>query len=152
MSIIAYRDGILACDSRMTSGSAILTDSCKKIAKGPNVVGGFVGGAEELGEYLRWVTEGAVFANIPSGEGTGFIVFDRSIKKKKIAQLFIINKNKFLELQLNPWDYYADGSGYKAAFGAFYMGASAEDAVNAAIRHDNDCGGLIHIEELWDEN
>jgi hypothetical protein len=134
----------------MTSGSAILSENVKKIAKGPGVVGGVVGGAEELGEYLAWIRNGADFKKIPNGTGTGFVVFDRSVRKNKKVELFIIDKNKYVEVPLTlEQDYYADGSGYKVALGTLHTGASAWDAVNAAIRHDNQCGGEIFMEELW---
>ncbi len=150
MSIVAYRDGVIACDGRMTSGSGIISDNVRKIAKGPKVIGGFCGGAEELGPYLKWIEDGAVFNKLPKGEGTGFVVFDRRVKKNsREIELVMVNKMNYMRLPLTSWDYYADGSGFKAAFGALYMGGSAEDAVNAAIRHDNDCGGVIQVEELF---
>ena len=42
-------------------------------------------------------------------------------------------------------DYFAAGSGKPEALGAMFVGASAADAVRAAIAHDVHCGGHVVV-------
>lgn len=44
--------------------------------------------------------------------------------------------------------FYAEGSGADFAIGAMEMGASAEQAVQAAIKHSANCGGKIQTVKL----
>lgn len=146
MSVIAYRDGIICCDGRMTISDMIVTDQYKKIAKIDGAIGGFVGDAEEAAALLRWFKDGANLGDIPNNKASGIIVLDRTLKKKKTVEIIQIEAGGYFEL---PDGYYARGSGREVALGAFYAGASAYDAVEASIKVISSTGGEIFVEELW---
>lgn len=146
MSIVAYRDGVIASDGRMTISDLIISDGFPKVAKIGGAIGGFVGDAEHVAELLRWFNNGANLQDIPKNKGSGIVVFDRTLKKKKAVQIIQVEEGGYFEVRDH---YYARGSGREVALGAMWMGASAEDAVNASIACVNTTGGQIFVEELW---
>jgi 20S proteasome alpha/beta subunit len=131
----------------MTISDLIISDSFRKVVKAEGMIGGFVGDAEHVAELMRWFKEGADLENIPKNKGSGIVVFDQTVKKKKAVRIVQIEEGGYFEV---PDHYYARGSGREVALGAMYMGASAVDAVDASISLINTTGGHIFVEELWD--
>lgn len=151
MTTIAYRDGILAADSRVTYGedSGARIHTCKKL-------------------YRKTVTQGKKSFDViiaTAGESSpGLLFVDWYGSGKPIPDTFLHLGGDFLCLVLTPSglfeydvycrgepvsdDFYAIGSGAKAALGAMHCGKSAIEAVRIAARIDPYTGGRITSDSL----
>jgi len=141
MTTIAYKDGIIAYDSRMTSGDFIMSDEAdKKIETDDNVF--FLSGATDEFQSFIDCYEGR---SQPLWElnVSAFVVS----KKDKIAYCsgvdqiekvgVIVYKN---EIKFNR----AIGSGWKLAFAAMDFGRTAKEAVEYAMTRDSGTGGKVY--------
>ena len=138
MTTIAYRDGLLAADSRVTvdsdSGGARMF-RCQKLYRvktsdGTDAVVGLAGGAFDGLAFLDWLVSedkhpptrllegGADFTALMLNKH-GLFEYDKWCRPDRVLEKF-----------------YAVGSGAKAALGALHMGASAEKAVKIACKID----------------
>jgi len=141
VTTIAYRDGVLAADSRVTSDNIITGSSTRKIVKRGPVLAATCGTAAMGREFLCWVERGCP-GDMPD------IVHKRDSGWSCWAFLSTPLGNFLLQepgLVRVHGDYFAMGSGRELALGAMAYGASAEQAVAAAIMHDNNSGGPVHI-------
>lgn len=151
MTTIAYRDGILAADSRLTvdHGSGARKHFCKKL-------------------FRKTITEGKKKFDViiaTAGESSpGMVFVDWYGSGKPVPDLFLHIGGDFLCLVLRPdglfeydvycrgeeihEDFYAIGSGSMAALAAMHCGKSALDAVRIAARIDTYTGGRIVSESL----
>lgn len=151
MTTIAYRDGILAADSRVTYGEegSARIHTCKKL-------------------FRKKVTQGKKSFDViiaTAGESApGMLFVDWYGTGKPIPDTFLHLGGDFLCLVLTPSglfefdvycrgeevndDFYAIGSGAKAALGALWCGKSAVEAVRIASRIDPYTGGRIVTESL----
>lgn len=150
MTTIAWRDGVLAADGRVTyGGSLILTDSCKKIRRlsdgslfalcGDPVL------EERLIEWLENCEEGESLP--PHGKDFTAILVDPD----GALSTYEGSGDRFMPM----YDGFAAfGSGMDFAYGAMEAGATAEEAVKAASRRNVSTGGDIQIERpgLIDED
>lgn len=147
MTTIAYRDGILAADTGITSGNIIAPGSVVKIVVMPDGrLAGASGDASFVSMWLRWAASGAPEPSPEIKErdgntiGWGLIVErDGSVTEYDSAGSFNM---------VAP--YYALGSGEQIALGAMWAGASAEDAVRAAIAIDKGTSGDVVVLNLGD--
>lgn len=140
MTTIAYKDGIIAVDSRVCSGCTIVSDDADKIRHLDGKVF-ILGGDHHLQEELI-----ADYPNgrVTGGNATGGFVFDGGI----LYTVGVLESGKiFRELHdLDaPW---ASGSGGDHALTAMDMGASAEEAVAMAAKRDIHTGGKVKTFEL----
>lgn len=139
MTTLAYRSGILASDSLVTSGGARSGLTARKIRRvgGALVAGcGFIG---ELERFISWVAAGM----------TG----DDPLRGGETNALLIAPGQPLLMFgSTGPWaveaDFVAMGSGEDFAFGAMAYGASAIEAIEVAIRFDVYSGGPIQTLKL----
>ena len=151
MTTIAYRDGILAADSRVTYGEhqTARIHTCKKL-------------------FRKRVTQGKKSFDViiaTAGESSPGLVFvDWYGSGKPVPDLFLHLGGDFLCLVLTPSglfeydvycrgeevsdDFYAIGSGAGPALGAMHCGKSAVEAVRIAARIDPYTGGRINSESL----
>lgn len=138
MTVIAYRDGILAADSRVTDTHGLITGTVRKIGRHGDLRWAWCGDHGNARRLLDWVLgkrkdkqpefkSGSVII-IPDdgpatvyGQGTSWPVPDR--------------------------EFHAWGSGGMIALGAMAMGAGATEACEAACRFDVDCGPPIVTQE-----
>ena len=135
MTTIAYKDGVIAYDSRQTRNDRIVSDDAPKC----QVVDGvrfFLAGAVCDEKALI-----AAYLGTPSPvpvECSGYVVDGGKL-------LMVGHDDKTgiwrQELELSNPD--AIGSGAEYAVAAMDMGASAEDAVRAAMKRDIYTGGTI---------
>jgi ATP-dependent HslUV protease subunit HslV len=136
LTIIAYRDGILAADtSTMIDGNVHLGRT--KIARRATD-GALIGscGLSGFGDaFRRWALDGEIGAAPEVAKDSGGII----ISAKGVVRIFDDACGCF---ELVP-PYFAYGSGAPIALGAMFAGASAEEAVRAAIQHDRNCGGRV---------
>jgi len=133
MTVIAYRDGIIAGDSLVTSRGTRV-GSTVKVRKAGSVLAAGAGQMSKVQGFLDWFSAGAK-ENPPAmgEEAEGILVCD----------------GKILTWQ-DDWDmlnadFYAIGSGAQIALGAMAQGASAALACRIACDLDTGCGGPITV-------
>lgn len=139
MTTIAYRDGVLAADGRVTDGGhLILTDECKKIRRLSDgslfALAGDVTHEERIVEILEDMD-----SPLPQGKDFTAILVDPDGNLSTYEGA----GDRFL-----PWyeGFAAFGSGAEVAYGAMQMGATAEQAVVAACHRNTTTGGAIQTE------
>ena len=139
MTVIAYRNGIMAADSCVSQGS-MAVGTMPKIVKTP---GGWLAGgaglAKTIREFLKWADKDFAPAHRP---------------KAKAADLsgIAVSPEGVVFFYEDEWDaftidgpYHAIGSGGDAALIAMDMGASAKRAVKAACKRIHGCAEPIVI-------
>lgn len=138
MTTLAYRDGELATDSRVTAGDMIVSDRRRKVhrLRDGSVVAwsGSVQQAELLLQAMR--KKGAEHP-----------------KLDEISALHLKTDGTLWEYEGEAWvkqdpGYYATGSGSPYAFAAMDAGASAREAVRIAIKRDAKSGGKVQSLKL----
>jgi ATP-dependent protease HslVU (ClpYQ) peptidase subunit len=141
MTVIAYRDGVIAADSRVTvegkeSGIRFFDSSVKLFRKDGCIIA--TAGASAPGiVFTRWY--GSRSKKPPEAitdqksewtclvlDKTGLWEWDSSLEPEQVLEKF-----------------YAIGTGCKAALGAMYMNATAVEAVQIACMIDPNCGGPV---------
>lgn len=151
MTTIAYRDGIIAADSRLTvdHGSGARKHTCRKLFR------------KTVGEGKK--AHDVIIAT--AGESSpGMVFVDWYGSGKPIPDLFLHLGGDFLCLVLTPHglyeydvycrgelieeEFYAVGSGSMAALAAMHCGKSAVEAVRVAARIDSFTGGRVVSESL----
>lgn len=141
MTVWAYKDGVLASDSRISTHSAGITGEMKKVIKsGAGWLGAAAGNATDMAQFLRWVDEGREE--------------DDATKLENVDGILISPKGKvfYVEGDLHPFaveaPFHAGGAGGYLAIGAMEMGATAEEAVHIAIKYNSSCGGEVQVVKL----
>lgn len=137
MTTIAYRDGIIAADSRETlstksGGDRIVNHNCQKLYKVRGSILATYGCSGAGLAFLDWWKRGAKRSKIPhklSDYDFGILILARS------GDLLHYDNTCIAE-ELDPHSFYAFGSGSKAALGALWAGADAEKAVYSACMVD----------------
>ncbi|MCP8350673.1 MULTISPECIES: proteasome subunit beta [Pseudomonas] len=135
MTTIADKDGVIACDTRQVRGGAIVSDDCSKC----QVVDGvsfFLAGAVCDEKALI-----AAYFGTPSAvpvECSGY-----AVDGGRLLMVGYDDKTGIWKQELDPANPDAIGSGSAYALAAMDMGASAEDAVRAAMKRDIYTGGRV---------
>jgi 20S proteasome alpha/beta subunit len=131
MTVIAYRDGLLAADTGASRGNTVAGRVVKICHAANGALAAAAGGAGFNGRFLRWASQGEAW---PCPEAktsdechdTGIIFRpDGAIELYEPGGMFVLTA-----------PYFAIGSGRDQALGAMFVGADAEAAVRAAIAHD----------------
>lgn len=131
MTTIAYRDGILAADSRTTRGEVLLPGAQKKLFRLPDgSIAGTTGAIAQGLRYIDWLANPGI-APAPSLDGTVIHVMLDGTVRYTFGAGWITMDGLF-----EAW-----GSGLPAALGALHAGASALDAVKIAGLVDVYTGG-----------
>ena len=136
MTTIAYRDGIMAADSQLTSGSIAVSGNVSKIHfKDGNVfaVSGLWGDTLKI---LKWF-EAGLKGDIPkiTDDSQGLLL-------KADGTFYGLWENQTM-VSLDQNEFYAIGSGADIALGAMEMGASAVESVEVGIKRDIYSGGKV---------
>ena len=137
MTTIAYKDGVIAYDSRQTRNSAIVSDNAPKC----QVVDGvsfFLSGAVCDEKALIAAYFGTA-SPVPV-ECSGYVV-----DGGKLIMVGHDDKTGIWKQELELSNPDAIGSGAAYAVAAMDMGASAEDAVKAAMKRDIYTGGEVRL-------
>lgn len=135
MTTIAYKDGVIAYDTRQTRCDRIVSDECQKMT----VVDGvsfFLSGAVCDEKALIAACFGTP-SPVPV-ECSGYAVDDG-----KLLLIGHDDKTGIWRQDLAPSNADAIGSGSPYALAAMDLGASAEDAVRAAMKRDIYTGGNV---------
>lgn len=136
MTTIAYRGGIVASDSRASSGSNIMSDFFRKIGRFPDHgIYAQTGDVAKTQKYIASVMAGKPDTRV-LGFGDAVLVVDKYGSVSQACESGIT--------ELDPTQFYAWGSGAQAALAAMHMGADAKTAVKIAAKIDMYTGGKIH--------
>jgi hypothetical protein len=139
VTVISYRNGTIACDSLCCSDGAKFA-SMTKIARAPDgSLAALSGPALACYRFLKWFaangSEDGYDPEAVDAEGmSGFVV-------RPDGTIYCLDES--CELFLIETPYVADGSGMAYALGAMAVGASAVEAVEAAIACCTTCGGPV---------
>lgn len=140
MTTIAYRDGIMAADSRLCVSDWIMPQVIRKIRRTENgLVVGIAGNAylfDALIAHLQGDAEAPDFGD----DSAALIVDVKTRAARKYAHRAAVSLD-------GP--FFTIGSGSPPALGALYAGASAAEAVRIASLLDPYTGGDIHVEPLF---
>lgn len=144
MTIIAWRDGVVAADGLATSDDVITSRKAQKIRRmSDGGVAAMMGAAVGAQEILRWI-EGGELGEQPKFEG------EKSATVVVIGLDGLTVYDEYGKETISEAPYRAFGAGRDLALGAMASGASAEEAVRAACEHSVYCGGEITVLKLND--
>jgi hypothetical protein len=143
MTVIVYKDGVLAADRMCSTAVDLINGYHTKIHSQDGMMWGSAGPAEDGYAFDAWVR-----ANRPgeqpelrTGED-GFVGI--LIEADGVVRHY---DGKLVPFPIES-PYHAIGNGDMVAFGAMYMGATAEQAVLAACHHVLGCGGGVDVLRL----
>lgn len=140
MTTIAYKDGVIAYDSRITNGSLISDDNaCKKLVS-RGVVFFFTGACADEQAFVDHY-HGTKTA---TGLDVGAMVVDSG--RVYIAG-FDKDENELWKQEITD-RYYATGSGESFAWTAMDLGCSARQAVEMAKKRDTGTGGRVRTHKV----
>lgn len=134
MTTIAYRAGILAADTRVIQGSSIIGRATKIVRRDDGALAGGAGDLPWVQAFHRWFLEGADGDPPPVEDGSKGVIIIRN----KPIEMF----EEGGAFEFRP-PYFAFGSGKEFALGAMFAGASAPEAVKAAMNFDPGTGGRV---------
>lgn len=132
MTTIAAKDGVMACDSRITGG---FENPARKIRKGKGCIVGYCGdwiAGEALAEY--YISEGGTEPPLDDNDDIELLVLKKS-------GIYLVDR-KFRKVKIHG-KHYAIGSGAAAAMVAMNMGASATEAIKEASKVDDYTDGRV---------
>jgi ATP-dependent protease HslVU (ClpYQ) peptidase subunit len=140
MTTIAFRDGVLAGDGRITTGDMIDTNSHRKVHRlRDGRLMGWAGGVED-GERMRRALNKD--QEPPKDLDLTCLLIERD------GSVHLWEKAIFVKQKDT---YFAIGSGAGYALGAMDAGASAAQAVAIGIKRDTSSGGKVKTVELKDK-
>ncbi|MCA1379422.1 hypothetical protein I6F34_01130 [Bradyrhizobium sp. BRP05] len=120
----------------MIQGTAIIGNIAKIVRRDDGAMAGGAGDAAWVQAFHRWFLDGE--------QGDPPIVEDNSkgviVQKRRPIEYF--EQNGTLEYRA---PYFAFGSGKEFALGALFAGATAEQAVRAAMQFDPNTGGRVML-------
>ena len=140
MTTIAYRDGVMASDSGCWHGDA-LHPWAQKLLRGPDgTLYGGLGSAAAVNTFFEWVEGGSV-GPMPTPTR---LDDDRST----FQVLIVPPSGRAKALNHDGYEhfggpYVAVGAGAPTVYGALFMGATAEQAIEAALMHGSGAVGLV---------
>lgn len=140
MTTIAYKNGVIAYDSRTTAGSIITNDNAdKRIERnGDNF---FMCG--KLADYEAFFAamDGVKQDSVPE-------VSCLAVIGGKVYVCSCDESSGFWKSPIDMNFSYAIGSGSEFAWGAMDCGATAEQAVRVAMKRDSGSGGTVRTFEI----
>lgn len=143
MTTIAYKDGVIAYDSRCTSGGTIEDDDFDKRVSS-NGVEFFLTGATADHESLVALYEGVISEPRGRFNAAALVVDD--------GKLYLVSYNDedgFFKSPKRLEVPHAIGSGQDHALTAMDMGADAKTAVKMAMKRDSGTGGRIRTFKVF---
>lgn len=138
MTVIAYRDGLMAADTRIIHPDSGITRGTKlfrkRIGRRDHILG-FAGSLSGAALYLDWYGSGK-----PMPDALRHLPVE-----DYFSVLILIGKQLYEgDCMCRPVEveskFHAIGSGAQAALGAMHRGASALEAANIACKIDPSCG------------
>lgn len=136
MTTIAYRDGIIAADTRLVIGETKLY--CRKIHQIDELVLAIAGRTNSEGEVIEYYR----------GESKKKPGSLKQFEAFKVEDGEILWANGDLYWQPLPHSYYALGSGWQVAMAGMILGLSAVEAVQLAADLDINTNKLVDIYDI----
>ena len=137
MTTIAYKDGILAADSQTTSGHIQSSSAFSKIRKFDDGYAAFTGSCKDIPILFDLIRGKEVEGNAKDIDVTAIVMPNEG----KPYEAYINSLGKLYKHPISNFS--AIGSGWTIAMGAMQSGASAKEAVKAAIKLDIYSGGAV---------
>lgn len=141
MSVIVFRAGIVAADTRVSNAGYVMPERCQKIWSTPWGVAGFVGTYTFVDVAREWTCTADDGTAVP--EWTK----DTTVIEFREDGIFVSEEGHTYR-QPAPLGYFAWGSGTPVALGALYAGADARRAVEIACLVEPQCGGDVVVLHL----
>jgi hypothetical protein len=143
MTVIAYRDGVMAADAGGWRGDAVMP-WFRKVARGPDgALYGGSGSAARVCEFLAWVDGGCLGEMpLPRAEGKGRSDMSILIARPDGGVEILSHESREI---LTGAPYAAIGACAEVCLGAMYAGADAETAIRAALEHGNGASGSAMV-------
>lgn len=141
MTTIAFREGVLAADTLVSNRGTNLGSVEKIYQRADGHMSAGSGGFSFTQKFIAWFLNGEIGdAPLPklegeNDEGHGYIF-------RPSGEILTFESGGMNCIRA---DYWAAGSGRDIALGALWTGASAGDAVKAAITHDTCTGGDVTV-------
>ena len=135
MTTIAYKDGVIAYDSRRCSGSTIADDDYEKCIERGGISFWFTGCVADIDDLINVYFGAEPRQNI---ECTALVWDGETLHICSVS-----NESGFWREPLSLYKPYAMGSGNYHAWTAMDMGASAAQAVEMAMKRDTYTGGRV---------
>jgi len=138
MTTIAYRNGELAGDGRVTSDDTIVSDRDRKVFKFSDGRLFTYSGDVDAGEKLKLAVQR--HRDLPDlGD--------------KVSAILVMPDGKVFSYESSLWvrdrsPFVSIGSGMQYAYGAMEAGATAEAAVRIACKRHTHTGGLVRVVRL----
>lgn len=142
MTVVVYREGIIASDTWSTGGDMI-TSQCTKIKKTKTGLWGACGHRAACQQFLAW-------ADTPSKEKWDDFEFSNFVGMHidNDGDVHYIDEHSRGIFSAEYGRFFAIGGGCEVAMGAMEMGASATEAVAAAAKHITFIGGTCESLQL----
>lgn len=148
MTILIYRDKVLAADTAIWSGNIIVGHIKNKIRSTPNgYLVGCTGPNNACEVFHEWALRGFLDGDRPAP-------FD---DKDKFAALVVHTDGRVqmfngrMEAAFYDLPFVAEGSSIEFAYGCLHSGKSAEETVRLMIEHTDAGGGEVVVLRLEDE-
>jgi ATP-dependent protease HslVU (ClpYQ) peptidase subunit len=138
LTVVVYRDGTMAADTRIVHSDAGIAKATKlvrkRIGRRDHILG-FAGVVSYATMYIEWFGSGKPMPeqlrNIPSEYGFNVLI----LAGKRLYEADGVGRPIEVESK-----FYAIGSGAMAALGAMHHGATALQAAKIACKLDHNCG------------
>lgn len=141
MTVIVYRDGVMASDTSAWDDRSVHRWSRKIIRGADGSLYGTFGQCSEGQAFLRWVDEGCVGEQPMPREVVNEDDSFGILRVREPGLIGLLVKPYGWEVFKAP--YYAVGGGSAVSWGTLYAGADAETAVRAAIEHSTVARGDV---------
>lgn len=154
MTVIAYRNGVMAADSKtMWAGYFSAHTAAKVHTIGKDILVGQCGVRAETDGVIAWLrslVEGTVGVDwrdharyVPAMTDSSVLLAERGRNpdNPEAVTLTVIERGGMYDVTGSP--FFAMGIGCGPAYGALHMGATAEQAVEAALAYEPQCGGPV---------
>lgn len=135
MTTIAYKDGVIAYDSRCSAGPEIIDDDFDKHIKREDIDYFISGSTSEIEDYIKAHTGKDVKKGVA---GSWF-----SVESGSVFRCGVNDEDGFFKMEIDKSKHYVIGSGGDHAITAMDLGLPAKDAVKMAVKRDAGTGGRI---------
>lgn len=146
MSMIVYKDGVMAADTQSSVGDMIVSTSAKKIHRLPDgSLLGYAGRVDRGQEFLRWAKGGYKDDDKPAAcadehDFHGAVVLPSGAP--------VLYNHDFSYMDASDLGWVALGVGFEFAFALHTLGWTAEQIIAHAIKHCEGVGGIVYALRL----
>ena len=148
MTVVAYKDGIIACDSQISVGDSAWSN-VKKIKRVKGWLIGAAGNLDMLTLFLQKFDPAFIEAhkNFPALSSQGKNEDFEGIVISPTSEIYYLETSGIVT-KLNTEGFIAIGCGSTAAMACMAVGADAVTAVRTTMKYNKGCGGKLYKLEL----